>query len=144
MKSENTKESNEIITDTPKPKSCGSIFTIGGSRAELLNGLDGITPPHEVLIILSSNHPDKLYKSIYRNGRVDEYIHVDYLKKEEIKSVLGWKDDNPLFEPIAEYDKGLSASSLSRLRHAKNISDVIKILDKNTKAQSISTEVFDI
>ena len=81
---------------------------------------------------------------IYRNGRVDEYIHVDYLEKNEIKDVLGWDETSPLLQDVLYYPKGLSAASIAKLRHVKTKEEVVTILEKNTKAQTLANEVFDI
>lgn len=42
----------------------------------LLNALDGIMTPDNQIIIMTTNHPEKLDEALMRNGRVD--IHIDF------------------------------------------------------------------
>jgi hypothetical protein len=51
--------------------------------AGLLNAIDGIVDSPGRVLILTSNHPEKLDWALVRPGRIDKYVHLDYVKENE-------------------------------------------------------------
>ena len=54
----------------------------------VLNTLDGLGRQDKLIIIMTTNHLNKLNKSLKRAGRIDYRIHFDYSKKTQIKLML--------------------------------------------------------
>ena len=56
--------------------------------AGLLNVLDGVVDTPGRLLILTSNHPEKLDPALIRPGRVDRLIHLGYMRPDEASKML--------------------------------------------------------
>lgn len=57
---------------------------MGGSLSELLNALQGVISLDDVIIIMTTNHPEKLDPALIRDGRVDARVEVGYLSGADI------------------------------------------------------------
>lgn len=57
---------------------------LGGSLSDLLNGLQGVIPLDDVIVLITTNHPEKLDPALIRDSRVDRRIPVDYFSHEDI------------------------------------------------------------
>ena len=55
------------------------------SLSEILNALDGVAGLDNIIVIMTTNHPENIDPAIIRPGRIDINIHVGYLKDAEIK-----------------------------------------------------------
>lgn len=72
----------------------------------LLNALHGVVDMDDVIIIMSTNHPEKLDPALIRDGRVDERVHIPRLSDAEIKRYIKLFfpdyiiDNNEVFEPL--------------------------------------------
>lgn len=54
--------------------------------SQLLDVFDGMTSKStEILVILTTNHPDKLYKGLLRPGRLDALIHIGALDRNGVE-----------------------------------------------------------
>lgn len=56
-----------------------------GSLSEFLNGLDGVLRLDDVIVIMTSNHPEKLDEALVRDGRVDLRVEVEALGDKELR-----------------------------------------------------------
>lgn len=54
----------------------------------ILNTLQGVSELDGKVIFLTTNHPEKLDKALYRSSRVDEIVCVDYLNKDAVKRYM--------------------------------------------------------
>ena len=52
--------------------------------SSLLNILDGVLYKHGLIIVITTNHPERLDRSIMRMGRIDIIIEMNYPRKEEL------------------------------------------------------------
>ena len=52
--------------------------------SSLLNILDGVLYKHGLIIVITTNHPERLDRSIMRMGRMDIIIEMNYPRKEEL------------------------------------------------------------
>jgi chaperone BCS1 len=69
------------------------------TMAGLLNALDGVLTPDGRIIIMTTNHPDKLDPAIIRPGRADVHEAFEYLGASEQKKLAAKFYAEP-FEPI--------------------------------------------
>lgn len=76
----------KVEDDSDKGDSFGDALSeyLGGSLSELLNGLQGVIPLDDVIVLITTNHPEKLDPALIRDGRVDRRILVDYFSHEDI------------------------------------------------------------
>ena len=75
-----------------------SIFadriSVGGERGTslsfsgLLNALDGIRSKDGVIVIMTTNHIEKLDPALLRPGRADVHVRFDYAKEEQIRRMF--------------------------------------------------------
>ncbi|KAK9670179.1 hypothetical protein RND81_13G183500 [Saponaria officinalis] len=76
------------------------------SLSGLLNFIDGLWSScgDERIIMLTTNHKDRLDPAMLRPGRMDMHIHMTYLTKKGFrvlaKNYLGVSGELPLFEEI--------------------------------------------
>lgn len=59
------------------------------SFQSLLNVLDGLHSPHDVLIFMTTNHPEEFDKAFLRKGRLDYKMLVDHPGKKQVEDFLG-------------------------------------------------------
>lgn len=59
------------------------------SLGDLLNAIDGINPPEQVLIVMTSNRPEAIDPALLRPGRVDRRIHLDRCSREQALRLAG-------------------------------------------------------
>jgi chaperone BCS1 len=64
----------EEIKTTEDPKNLLTGVTLGG----LLNVLDGVFSAEDLVVFLTTNHPEKLDSALMRAGRVDKKVMLDY------------------------------------------------------------------
>lgn len=57
---------------------------VGGSLSDLLNGLQGVIPLDDVIVLINTNHPEKLDPALIRDSRVDVRVLVDYFSHIDI------------------------------------------------------------
>lgn len=58
------------------------------SLSGLLNALDGITTPHGLITILTTNHLKNLDDAILRSGRIDLIEHIGYIDQNQFERLL--------------------------------------------------------
>jgi chaperone BCS1 len=83
------------------------------SFSSLLNCLDGVLSKYGVILIMTTNHIDKLDWALIREGRVDKKIHIPNPPKkivEEYLSVFYEKEIN-----LKEYNKDFSMAKIQEL-----------------------------
>jgi len=74
--------------DDKPSKNKGSIEFNKLSLTGLLNVLDGISSPSDIITIITTNHIDKLDPALLRPGRVDLSIELSEITDVEIKSYI--------------------------------------------------------
>lgn len=78
----------------------------GMNISGLLNALDGVVGLDDVIIFMTTNHPEKLDPALIRDGRVDSRVEVGYLGHPEICKYIR------LFFPDASIPKGYTFGEL--------------------------------
>lgn len=80
----------------------------------LLNALDGVTTPHGLITIMTTNHPERLDPALLRSGRVDKELHLSNLSDEQmrrmVQSAVG---DSPTLTDIPELRGALSPAEVA-------------------------------
>lgn len=111
------------------PEARGSFSRM--SLPELLNVLDGVVGLDDVIIFITTNHPEKLDGALVRDGRVDAALLVDYLQDMSIRRYI------KLFFPDAKIPAELAFHSLPGatvqklfLQNRHNVNDFIDALLK--------------
>ena len=59
---------------------------MGLKPSDLLNLLDGLIATEQRIVIMTSNHPDKLDPALLRAGRVDRRYHLGFAQDDELKA----------------------------------------------------------
>jgi DNA replication protein DnaC len=72
----------------PMSVKSGSLNEDAINLSCFLNILDGIIELHEGMVIMTTNHPEKLDPAVYRPGRVDWYHEFTYATKKTIVEML--------------------------------------------------------
>lgn len=101
----------EKRTDLNKTKTTINLFDESDDKLTLsffLNILDGILTSNNSIVIMTTNHLDKIDPAIYREGRVDSLIEMkksDYTQiKKMFKSFILRDIDPTVLERIIEYE----------------------------------------
>uniref|UniRef100_A0AB39CDN1 Mitochondrial respiratory chain complex III assembly protein n=1 Tax=Pseudomonas phage RVTF4 TaxID=3236931 RepID=A0AB39CDN1_9VIRU len=98
-----------------------------------LNILQGVVELEDLIIILTTNHIEKIDPAVYRPSRVDKLIHVPFLKDAEIKRYIDVMYDNPTYDRNVMFPD-TAAAVLSGLfnEHPHDADQFIDRLDKLT------------
>lgn len=99
-----------------------------GTLSTFLNALDGAIPLHNCLVIITTNNVNLLHKSIYRAGRVDHLIHMDYVNFETALDYLEWKPNEQRSKELEKFKDKLHVATLRDLKFATSLEDVKTIL----------------
>ncbi len=102
-----------------------------------LNTLDGVYPLNDVIVIITTNHLNKLDEYIYRDGRVDHLIGVDYVRIDEVADYLEPKSDEFMAAIKQSGETMFSANTLSMLDYTTDVKDIKSILDNNLKYMKV-------
>jgi len=73
-----SKQNND--KDNNKQNESKSQLTLSG----ILNQIDGVHNNHGMILIMTTNYPEKLDEALIRDGRVDEKVFFDYCDYEQI------------------------------------------------------------
>jgi len=63
-----------------------------------LNILQGVVELEDLIIVMTTNHIEKIDPAVYRPSRVDKNIHVPFLKDAEVKRYIDAMYDNPTYD----------------------------------------------
>lgn len=69
----------------------------GISLAGLLNCLDGLLTPNEVVFVITTNYLDRMDRALIRKGRIDSIIHMGYMSKQNIIDMCKVIPDEPVY-----------------------------------------------
>lgn len=122
-------------------------YSRGLSLYGLLNCLDGITELHGGLVVMTTNHPEKLDEALIREGRVNHKIFLTKMKRQQIKEMLEYHfdipEDNGDYQQVSEEDikqlpdKMLEPSKIEfMIRCCSSLKDAVEIL-KNVNSYNL-------
>jgi adenylate kinase family enzyme len=117
-----------IFTDRKEGDTHKNRLTMSG----LLNCLDGFNNPEGLIVIITTNFPDKLDDALVRSGRIDLNIELTHLDKYQasnmFKSFFNNKDD--IFEVIWNNIKKYKVEPATLIQFLFNNRNCINIADK--------------
>ena len=58
--------------------------------SDVLNAMDGIATPNKFIFIMTTNHIDKLDQALFRPGRIDLLIKMDYVTNEILQDFIDY------------------------------------------------------
>lgn len=76
----NNQKNSDSVKDSDKKEESKTQVTLSG----ILNQIDGVHNNHGMILIMTTNYPEKLDEALIRDGRVDERIFFDYCDYEQI------------------------------------------------------------
>ena len=88
-----------VMGPIAKPKTSGDKLNLSG----LLNILDGVIDCPGRIIIMTTNHPEKLDPALIRPGRVNKKLHLNYMSATQAKSLIEYYCTSQLTE--SEFSK---------------------------------------
>ena len=109
------------------------------SFSTLLNFLDGSLRKNGMIIVMTTNHPEKLDPALLRKGRVDYMLEIGYITKYQIEQFAKLyfpnitKKQLESFTNILISTKKLTSSILSSflfINRDKKIEEILKLLQK--------------
>ena len=109
-----------------------------------LNCMDGFNSQEGMILILTTNYPEKLDSALKRSGRIDHSIELTYVNKDQAYNIYksfftNDNDFNELWKQIKGFDIPpctlIDFLFMYRKEHniLENISKLIEILHKNNK-----------
>jgi chaperone BCS1 len=110
------------------------------SFSTILNFLDGSLRKNGMIIVMTTNHPEKLDPALLRKGRVDYMLEIGYITKYQIERFAKLyypnitKKQLESFTNILISTKKLTSSILSSflfINRDKKIEEILKLLQKN-------------
>ena len=97
--------------------------------SEFINLLEGLVPLRNCIFIFTTNNPEKLRNSIYRMGRVNHHIEVNYPTIETIRTFLGFRKVDKRWKYIESLtDQRLPLDAIYRIKVAKNVDSIKHII----------------
>jgi len=97
------------------------------SYSGLLNALDGVTAYVGCLVLMTTNHPERLDPALTRPGRVDLTVHIGHASREQIVRLFCFFYDPPLGDaaPSENYIDECNVSPKELLSLAKRFADTV-------------------
>lgn len=108
------------------------INSKGVTFSGFLNALDGIVELNGVLVIITTNHIEKMDPALLRAGRMDLKIEVGYSTEREISEYLSYFYNKKIqiqtkgFLPMVEVQNSCLENKKNYKEAVKNIEDLIK------------------
>ena len=116
---------------TAIPKDILEVHTL----SDILNAMDGMSTPHNFIFIMTTNHLDKLDPAIFRPGRIDILIEMNYATHEIIQDFIDYHFPN---NNVSVYDMdikdNISTSTLQNfIINGDNLQTVLDYCKKEEK-----------
>ncbi len=116
-----------IFVDRKVNDSMKNNITMNG----ILNCLDGFNNPEGLIVIMSTNFPDKLDDALMRSGRIDLDVELTYLDKYQTRNMfLSFFNNEEHFEQMWENIKKYSIEPATMMQFLFNNRDTEDITSK--------------
>jgi len=129
-----------IFTDRKESDTMRNNITMQG----FLNCMDGFNSQEGMILILTTNHPEKLDSALTRSGRIDYSIELTYVDKDQAYDIYkSFFEDENMFNELWKQIKSFDIPPCilvdfffmhrKKQNIIKNISKLIETLHKNNK-----------
>jgi SpoVK/Ycf46/Vps4 family AAA+-type ATPase len=101
----------------------------------LLNCLDGVLSQEDIIVIFTTNHPERLDPALIREGRIDFKLEITNPNKGEIEEYLNlFYEDTVAINAFSE-NKNLPMVVIQNfcIKHKNNVKKTIKLINKKLK-----------
>jgi len=106
-----TDENVTVTEDAPAlpkiPSSIDEMLGTGLTLSGILNALDGIIPLNDVIVMMTTNHFEKLAGSLIRGGRVDHKYYIGYMTNDEIHEYVALMYPGQAYDPTIVFQRAL-------------------------------------
>lgn len=149
---EDTPSTNEAARNPEADNMPQYVAKMGGEGEKLtlsilLNILDGVLEQPGRILIMTSNHPEKLDRALIRPGRIDVIVNFDYCKRHEVVEIIeaftGVKVSTDMYAKILE--SIFTPAEVTRIifENIDSIDDIIENLSKKECEQVLLPTVED-
>ncbi len=124
-------KSLKLVEKTPSKKDEDSVIqhTYNSSLNNLLNFLDGVVQLQDVIVIMTTNHIEKLDPALYRAGRVDHCIEIGYGTYSNLFDMLNLPETNERIQYLSRLtDTRFPMGVMNQLIQAKTVREVQEII----------------
>ena len=91
--------------------------------------LDGLVPLKNCIFIFTTNHPELLLQKIYRMGRVNHHIEVNYPREETVRDFLDLTEVDGRWVYLKSLeDNRLPLDAIYQIRNASTVDDIKEII----------------
>ena len=91
--------------------------------------LDGLVPLKNCIFIFTTNHPELLLQKIYRMGRVNHHIEVNYPREETVRDFLDLTEVDGRWVYLKSLeDNRLPLDAIYQIRNAGTVDDIKEII----------------
>lgn len=105
---EKAEQNNNKTANDPHPEQLNLSF--------LLNLLDGVLETPGRILIITTNHPERLDKALIRPGRVDIHLQVGNCSREMIIDILRFFYNDPIINfPDWNYEKPITPAEVNKI-----------------------------
>jgi len=145
IEEQNTVLLKALVDNTNKQKTTAFDKIIANDKLNLgffLNLIDGVLETPGRILILSTNHPDKLDRALVRPGRIDMKIHMEKCSPKMIRDIIShyYEVTDQLGDDIVQalYEKDITPAELYQICFKYlTYSSFVEALEKDT------TKVFE-
>lgn len=97
--------------------------------SEFINLLDGLVPLKNCIFIFTTNNPEQLRSSIYRMGRVNHLLEVNYPEIETVRKFLGLRKVDKRWKYLMGLDdQRLPLDAIYQIKDAKTVDEMKNII----------------
>lgn len=103
--------------------------------------LDGLVPLKNCIFIFTTNHPEQLLQKIYRMGRVNHHIEVNYPREETVRNFLDLTEVDGRWVYLKSLeDTRLPLDAVYQIRDAKTVDDIKAIIATRDKTLNLKDQ----
>lgn len=96
---------------------------------ELLNELAGVKPLDDLIIVMTTNYIDKIPKEVYRPGRVDHLIEVNYPSKPTLIRTIGFNPSDQRYIYLNQLEVlDIPLDNILSIRNTNTLEEVVEII----------------
>lgn len=121
-------EDIDTFSSSNRENHSGEMSGTGITTSGLLNVIDGLMAPNGAIIVLTTNHPEKLDDALVRSGRIDYRIHFGPIGQQELDDFLN------LYYPGENFDITLGRTDVMAV-------EIVNVLKRRPDPQQAMLEL---